>query len=216
MIRLAVTVEGPTEEEFIKCVLQSHMLEKGVHIQPILIGKSGGARGGNVEIQRIVDDISILVHDFDAVTTLVDYYGFRNRGEISVEQLEEEIRQMAFKKIGSAINQRKLFPYVQKYEFEGLLFSDVDVFDGLPDATPDLLRRLHDIRYRFQTPEDINDNRNTAPSKRISSVFPKYDKRADGPLLIDSIGLSILQKECPRFNSWIEHIEGLPKNVDQL
>lgn len=216
VIRLAVAVEGRTEEEFIKRVLQPHMLDREIHMQPILIGKSGGGRGGNAEIQRIVNDISKLSYNFDAVTTLVDYYGFRKRGDISVEQLEEKIRQMAFKKIRSDVSQHKLFPYVQKYEFEGLLFSDVDVFDELPDATPDLLQRLNDVRNRFETPEDINDSRDTAPSKRISSVFPRYQKSVDGPDLIDSIGLSVLQRECPRFNSWIKRIEGLSKSVDQL
>ena len=214
VIRLAVTVEGRTEEEFIRTVLQPYMLEKEIYMIPILIGTSGGARGGNIEIQRIVSDIRELLHNHDAVTTLVDYYGFRNRGGKSVEQLEDEIKQKALNEIGRSINQNTLFPYVQKYEFEGLLFSNVTVFDQLPDATPSLLQRLHNIRNRFQTPEDINDNRDTAPSKRISSVFPRYNKPVDGPNLIDCIGLSKLQTECPRFNSWILRIEELPNSID--
>ena len=107
------------------------MLEREIHIQPILIGKSGGTRGGNVEIQRIVSDISILARNFDAVTTLIDYYGFRKRGEVSVENLECEIKQMALDNLSSNFNLNKIFPYVQKYEFEGLLFSDVTVFAEL-------------------------------------------------------------------------------------
>lgn len=215
MIRLAVAVEGATEEEFIKRVIQPHMLKKEVHIQPILLGKSGGARGGNVEIHRIVSDISILAYDFDAVTTLVDYYGFRKRGKLSVEELEDDIKKRALKNLGNHFNKKKLFPYVQKYEFEGLLFSDVAVFDQLPDATPNLLQKLRGIRKQFGTPEDINGNAATAPSKRISSVFPRYDKRVDGPRLIDKIGLLVLRKECRRFKSWIERIESLPSELDQ-
>lgn len=38
MIRLAISVEGQTEEEFVKTVLVGHLRPMAVEIQPVLIG----------------------------------------------------------------------------------------------------------------------------------------------------------------------------------
>ena len=55
MIRLAITVEGRTEEEFVKTVLLGHLRPMAVEIQPILIGRARNADqgGGNVTIDLI-------------------------------------------------------------------------------------------------------------------------------------------------------------------
>ena len=76
-----------------------------------------------------------------------------------------------------------MFPYVQRYEFEGLLFSDVSAFSRLRQTSDVMLRELQQLRSQFPTPEDINDNKDTAPSKRIANIVPGYNKRIDGPEL---------------------------------
>ena len=70
-------------------------------------------------------------------------------------------------------NQSRVFSYVQKYEFEGLLFSETEAFDRLYGGNKQYGQRFKDIRSQFHTPEDINDNRETAPSKRLASVIPR-------------------------------------------
>ncbi|MYA24523.1 MAG: DUF4276 family protein, partial [Gemmatimonadetes bacterium] len=102
-----------------------------------------------------------------------------------------------------------VIPYVQRHEFEGLLFSDVSVFAGLIEAPEGSVEALQKIRSHFQTPEDINDNKDTAPSKRIKKVIPWYDKRVNAPLLAIEIGLATIRTECPRFNSWVTSLESL-------
>ena len=82
MIRLAISVEGKTEEEFVKVVLAEHLRAKGVEPQPVLIGT-----GGNVTVQRLTSDMAKLYWSFDAVTSLVDFYGFRGKADRSVERL---------------------------------------------------------------------------------------------------------------------------------
>ena len=59
------------------------------------------------------------------MTSLVDFYGFRDKGERSVEALQEHLAQEIQKRIPDA---RRMFPYVQKHELEGLLFSDTTAF----------------------------------------------------------------------------------------
>lgn len=76
MIRLAVSVEGRTEEEFVKMVLSDHLREHGVEPVPILLGKArGGFGGGNVSVERLTSEMRDLYRSFDAVTSLVDHLG---------------------------------------------------------------------------------------------------------------------------------------------
>lgn len=164
MIRLAISVEGRTEEEFVKHFLADHLRERGVKPTPILIGNArGGSTGGNVSAERLVLEMTHLRRNFDAVTSLVDFYGFRRKGDKTVDELEEDLRQ----KLGHLWHPQKVFPYVQRHEFEGLLFSDVDAFAKLIGVSHTSIQALRNIRLQFLTPEDINDNENTAPSKRM-------------------------------------------------
>ena len=206
MIRLAISVEGPTEEEFVKHFLADHLREKGVEPTPIRLGRARNrSDGGNVSAERLVSEMAYLRHSFDAVTSLVDFYGFRRKGNKTVDELEEDLRQ----KLGYPWHPEKVIPYVQRHEFEGLLFSDVGVFADLVYVPKGSVKALQNIRSQFQTPEDINDNKNTAPSKRIKKVIPQYDKRVNGPLLAMEIGLDKIRTECPRFNDWVTSLESL-------
>ena len=206
MIRLAISVEGRAEEEFVKDFLADHLRERGVEPTPILFGRARGkSDGGDVSAERLVREMAHSLRSFDAVTSLVDFYGFRRKGDRTVDELEEDLRQ----KLGRLWHPKRVFPYVQLHEFEGLLFSDVSVFAGLVEAPDGSVEALQNIRSQFQTPEDINDNENTAPSKRIKKVIPRYDKRVNAPLLAMEISLDKIRTECPRFNDWVTSLESL-------
>ena len=205
MIRLAIVVEGPTEEAFVKEVLFHHLLSSGVATTPFLIGQ----RGGNVTMDRLALDLATSSRDFDFVTSLVDFYGFHDRGLGEVDALESRIGEVVNSRIGRSWNQSRVFPYVQRHEFEGLLFSDVSAFSRLRQTSDMMLRELRQIRSQFPTPEDINDNKDTAPSKRIANVVPGYNKRVDGPELATVIGLNRMSAECPRFQAWLTRMESL-------
>ena len=77
MIRLAIVVEGETEEDFVKRVLAAHLRARGVEPQPIL----PHGRGGNISVARLVPAIAELSRNFDFVTSLVDFYGFKDKGD---------------------------------------------------------------------------------------------------------------------------------------
>ena len=212
MIRLAVSVEGQTEEAFVKYLLADLLRQSEVEPFPILIGRarSKGQGGGKVSVQRLVSEMVNLRHSHDAVTSLVDFYGFRNREEATVEVLEERLLREIEVQIPKA---RCLFPYVQKYEFEGVLFSDVEAFRAIGQRTDTEIERLSAIRQAFSTPEDINDDPNGAPSKRIEGAISGYRKRLHGPMVARQAGIEKIRAECPRFNAWLTRLEGLSRRA---
>lgn len=204
MTRLAVSVEGPTEAEFVKQVLADHLRANGVEPCPIRIG-----RGGNVTVERLTQEMARLYWTFGCVTSLVDFYGFRDKGDRTVDELEEHLAREIRKKVTHQWERRRVLPYVQRHEFEGLLFSDVDAFSRQLNAPDESVRKLHTVRSQFPNPEDINDNKDTAPSKRITSAIPGYRKLRDGPLVARETGLDAIRNACPRFNEWLKKLESL-------
>ena len=212
MIRLAISVEGQTEESFVRVVLTERLRSRKIEPYPILFGRarSGGVGGGNVSVERLVLEMVRLSSSFDGVTSLVDYYGFRDKGTRSVEELEKHLVEEVGKRISSV---GKVYPYVQIHEFEGLLFSDVTAFQGIGPATSDSIETLFAIRSQFATPEDINDDPNGAPSRRIANILPGYRKRLHGPMIARTTGLAKIREECPRFHAWLARLEGMAGQV---
>ena len=157
----------------------------------------------------MAEDMAQLYWSFDVVTSLVDFYGFRNRNSASPDELEARILHAIKGKIRTQWNPSRVWPYVQRYEFEGLLFSDVSAFQSLPPVSPDVVDELKNIRLRYRTPEDINDGATSAPSKRIGRLLPWYKKAVDGPIVAQNIGLLQMRAEYHRFNAWIERLEAL-------
>lgn len=205
MIRLAIVVEGPTERQFVNNLLADYLQDRGVFPTAILVG----GNGGDVTIGRLSSDMVRLYHSFDFVSSLVDFYGFRNRGNATVGELEERINQTVRHRIARNWDESRVFPYVQLHEFEGLLFSDVNAFATLPGVAGDTIAVLAAIREQFQSPEDVNDSQPTAPSKRIADAIPDYSKVNSGLLVASAIGLPTIRAQCPRFNAWLARLESL-------
>ena len=84
MIRLAIAVEGETEEEFVKRVLATHLTRNGINAQPVLMM-------GDVTVERLASEMANLFWSHDYVTSLVDFYGFRRKGHVTPNQLQERI-----------------------------------------------------------------------------------------------------------------------------
>lgn len=203
--RLAISVEGPTELEFVKLVLQPYLGERRIEVTAVVVTTKrviGGPshKGGAVNLDRAAREIARLLPNFDLVTTLYDFYGFGGKepGE-SVEGLEDRLAD----KVGKA---HTFLPYLQRYEFEALLFSSpshiADAFD-----LPQTRNALESIVSACTGPEKINDNPVSAPSKRLQVLFPAYDKKLYGPIIAQEIGLSAIRSRCPRFDGWMSRLE---------
>jgi hypothetical protein len=110
--------------------------------------------------------------------------------------------------MGTGFNSKRFVPFVVMHEFEGLLFSDCIAFSRAINRS-DLERKFQDIREQFRTPEEIDDSPDTAPSKRIEALEPRYQKPLSGVLAVLEIGLARIQEECPHFRAWLNQLETL-------
>jgi hypothetical protein len=209
MLRIGVLCEGATETEFVKTCLYPHFLNKNIHLTP-------KDMGGNVSVERTADLLCKFAINFDFITTLLDFYGFKHNentdgtATLTIAELEVAIISKIQAK-STNLPIKTVIPYIQQYEFEALLFSDIRHFDWVLDAWTTRARaKLEKICQQFPNPEDINHGRQTAPSKRLDQVFDGYfDKVEHGPLIAESIGLPMIRQKCPRFDAWITRLEQL-------
>ena len=209
LIRLAIVVEGPTERSFVGQVLAAHLRPLRIDARPILIGRASGHQGGgSVNVPRLAANMSQLYWSFEVVTSLVDFYGFERKDDATVDMLEKAILDDVKSRIRHSWDGRKVLPYVQKHEFEALLFADVDAFSAI-NAPPNSIDELRAVPSRFATPEDIDDNPATAPSKRIAAAITNYDKVVAGAMVAKEIGLEAMRSTCPRFAAWLARLESL-------
>ena len=204
MIRLGIAVEGDTEIEFVKRLLAVSLRDHDVEATPVSLD-------GAVSLASLANEMANLYWSFDCVSSFVDYYGFRGKGGRSVEELQAELLEAVSIKVQRSFSQSRVIPYVQRHEFEGLLFSKVECFRNVPDLEVDdaKLENLRAIRRSFMSPEDINDDANTAPSKRLLALMPSYRKPLHGPLIGEDIGLAAIRAECPRFDGWVKRLSQL-------
>ena len=208
MTRLAIVVEGQTEEAFVKNVLDDHLRHFGVEPEPILLDY----HGGDVTVPRVAHDMAHSLSPLwknDFATSLVDFYGFRDKGDVAIAALQSQIDRAVNRIIGHGDGEPRAFAYIQQHEFESLLFSNVDAFAILPGVAAGQVAALRAIRNRFPTPEHINDRPDAAPGKRIANVIPRYDKRNAGYLVAQEIGLPAIRAACPRFDAWLTRLEAL-------
>jgi hypothetical protein len=102
----------------------------------------------------------------------------------------------------------RFLPYLQLHEYEGLLFSDPGAFArGIYQLH--LARQFQAVRGSFPTPEDIDDSPDSAPSKRILSICPSYNKMLDGTRAASAVGIENMRHECPHFRDWVESLAQL-------
>jgi hypothetical protein len=116
-------------------------------------------------------------------------------------------------RLGEAIGDTHRFvPHLQAHEFEALLFSDVKVIDRALRMHSPVESRLDDLQSivdHFDNPEWIDDGAETAPSKRLKGLFPRYDKVLHGELIAHDIGLHRIREACPHLDSWVAQLESL-------
>ena len=220
MSRLLIQVEGQTEEAFVNSVLAPHLYAVGyTSVSARLVGnaRQRGWRGGGRSWEAVRKGILNHLRDDQAAlaTTMVDYYGLprnwpgRDQAglQATLKQRAAAVEEAVLQDISSVIGHPQRFvPYVVMHEFEGLLFSDPERF-AQSLGEPALAPKFRATREEFSTPEDINDSPDTAPSKRIISLYRGYRKPLDGVSAIERIGLDTLRKACPLFNAWIAKLE---------
>lgn len=218
MRKVLVLAEGPTEERFIKEAVNPELEQKRLHLQPVIVAtkrvNAGGKfKGGVPSYEKVRREVLNLLGDSSAliVTTMLDFYGlpesFPGRADPKGASSLEKVR-FVERAWTDDINNARFHPYLSLHEFEALLFvSPKDIADGF--ARPELLRAIEKVRQSFSTPEEINDDPETAPSARLTKLFPRYSKPFFGTLISRRIGLQKMRAECIHFRSWLERLESL-------
>ena len=79
----------------------------------------------------------------------------------------------------------------------------------------DLMDSLREIRARFSTPEDMDDDRDTAPSQRIPGLVPGYRKIAGTSIAAGEMGLVVARAECPPIHRRVIRLVSPGTNCDQ-
>ncbi len=198
MIRLGISVEGKTERLFVNKVLRPHLLTSGIDTTGIDIR-------GNVSLDKIRGELPTLLWNFDRVSTMYDFYGFKRRGDRDVLALEAAIHRLV-----DDADQERLMPYVQQYEFEALLFAVPEqTVEWLEGKQADLIAMQQAVQ-QSGAPERVNDSPQTSPWHRMEKLFDgRYDKPLHGPEIIELAGLPAIRAQCPRFDAWIARLEAL-------
>ncbi len=216
--RLYVVVEGQSEREFVKQLLAPHLALRAVEVKPkvVMTNRKLNKRGGINNYALVRSDlVRLLTQDREPscrFTTMIDLYqlpsDFPGR-EIATKQVSRSDRvetlENAFR---DDLGDSRFVPHLQVHEFETLLYCELDQLakriDGSDTALAALAREVAAL-----APEDINEGPTTAPSKRILSHVPSYDRlkvRVGAPAAA-AIGLPKLREKCPHFGAWVTLLE---------
>lgn len=194
MKRGVIVVEGNTEMQFVNKFLKQ---EIGFDLDVINL------RGGKLDIPTLITNIRpLLSSNFSLITTMVDFYRFKNPERVkSIEDIEQELTD-EIDKIRTR-SRTKFIPYLQKYEFESLLFSNMDKISEYLELSAQQKSKLQ--KGIPKVPEEINHD--NPPSSRLIEIHKRYRKSIDGISIIKAIGMPQIKKKCPRFKGWIEQLK---------
>ncbi|MBF0308282.1 MAG: DUF4276 family protein [Magnetococcales bacterium] len=221
-IRLHVTGEGQTEQAFVKDLLADYLSQFHVFTDArcVLTSKDNKAareyRGGLINYQKARQDIVSWMkednHPECRFTTMFDLYalpddfpGYQDAQRQTNPYVKTRILEEAMAK---DINDWRFIPYLQLHEFEAFIFADPKKLNWEYLEHDEPIAKLVAIALS-QDPELINEGPETAPSKRILTHIPEYDKVVGGGMTVQKIGLETLRVKCPHFDAWVRSLESL-------
>jgi hypothetical protein len=211
-------VEGPTEQQFIEKVLAPYLAPKNIFLYAAILRKPG-ENGGDVKFSRAKNDIEkFLKQRADTqVTLMVDYYGIRNdwpgyeesksqathtqKHSVLMQNTADEVQRL----FPNQNPQNRFIPYFSMHEIEALYFCNSA---QLAQCIGVNKIEIDAIIKECGEPEKINDNRNTAPSKRLEKLSPRFRKTSTGLTIAKNIGVPTMREVCPLFNAWGTCLEG--------
>lgn len=210
--RLVFIVEGDCEVAFVKKMLIPFLYMNadaaGWHlsVQKITTNRKLNKKGGNVSYALFKNEVKRVIAQGDVwITTFVDFFrlpndfpGFTDEGK-RIDEVEKAVK--------ADIGYDRFLPYIQKFEFETLLFSSIDGFELLLDDDKKL-EKIKDIINLYPDIESINGGRDTAPSKRLQNIFD-YNKTVDSDMILSMLDIETIRHKCNRFNSWIECLQNI-------
>ena len=200
----------------------------GLLLQPQTIETSIGHKGGALSYQRVKRHICNTLKQNSApfVTTFFDLYRLdRNFPNFTYAQSNLNLdRRLSI--LNDAFHQdivrtsgcqsQRFIPYIQPYEFEALLFSDVQTLTTIEEKNwQSATQELKEIRLKAMSPEHINNSPTNKPASHLERTLknPDYHKVRHGPIAAQKMGLSKIESECAFFAAWIAQLRALSKQV---
>lgn len=216
--RLVILVEGDSELGLMNNIVipqlykyisnKNIMTSWSIEACKIITNRNLNKKGGNVNYEYLKNDIKRFASQGVAIiTTFLDFFrlptsfpGYTTNGN-NIKQVETAMS----KDLKSSIpNLKRFIPYIQKYEYEALLFSGMEGFEILIDDE-EKLSQIQAINDEYPNPEDINGGTETSPSKRLMKIF-NYHKVGDGEDILEILGFDKVYKKCPRFAQWYDSL----------
>lgn len=220
MKRIYVIVEGQTEREFVLQILAPYFGAEGITISPVPMLKSGGGMGFS-NLEHFKNNVKPLLFEKDQpiISTLVDLFRFPVQSGVPDEEkllkqlsanVDIDVRlsglqSVLFEAVQKINPYPNFIPYIQKYEFEALLFSNPEAFSLENES---IQKAVADVTSVFPNPEDINTSPSGHPAQRLIDIYAthnaKYEKGADAVDIAELIGIEVMLEKCPRFRDWVE------------
>lgn len=211
MKRLIILVEGDCEILLMQRLVIPYLYRKGkadgwsIETAKITTNRKLNKKGGNVSYVYLQNDVrrfasqgcTLITTFFDFFRLPIDFPGYTTVGN-EVEQVEVALLEALRGEIPSL---PEFVPYIQKHEFEALLFSGMEGFELVVDDET-LLKEIQLVVNSCVNPEEINGGADTAPSKRLKKFFD-YDKTRDSELILEMLGIEVILERCPRFRAWV-------------
>ncbi len=227
MIRLHITVEGQTEERFVKDTLSPYLANFDVFSKARCVLTSDNKkqhieyRGGfrrHKAYSIVRKDIMNWISEDDNAecrfSTMFDFYALPGDfpGQEQIASVNDKYQKIKILEnaLRSDINDQRFIPYIQLHEFEALIFADPQHLDWEYLGYDSAIAALQGMLRIQPNPELINDSPETAPSKRIISQIPEYGRnKIAGASIVKKIGMEQLKNKCRHFCEWVEVLERL-------
>lgn len=223
MRRVCIVCEGQTEETFVRDVLAPSFYDLGLNLIPEMVETSPGHKGGALKYDRVKRHLRNTLRQNSApvVTTLFDLYrldsgfpGFdASQAQPDLPRRLDVLKQALHADVvaEAGCQPGRFIPYIQPYEFEALLFSDVSTLTRVEPGWQAASDALAAARAAAASPEHINDRPETKPAAHLERELknPCYRKRRHGPIAAQKIGLAKIETECAFFAAWLAQIREL-------
>lgn len=223
MKRVCIVCEGQTEETFVRDVLAPAFYHLGLNLIPEMVETSPSHKGGALKYDRVKRHLRNTLRQSSApvVTTLFDLYRLdsdfpsfaASQAQPDLSRRLNVLKQALHADVvaEAGCQPERFIPYIQPYEFEALLFSDVPTLTRIEPGWQSATAALAAARAVAESPEHINDRPETKPAAHLERELnnPSYRKRRHGPIAAQKIGLAKIEAECAFFAAWLAQIREL-------
>lgn len=213
--RVAILVEGQTEEAFVQRVLQPHIGFDHAFLTPIVVHTSRAADGrafrGGGNWSHYRDQLLQLLSQphWDMITTMIDYYAYPRDApgcDCVVGHLQPSCVSSREASIAASfVYDARFRPFIELHEFETLVIAAGATLPHVFDDASAPVAFASMISSCGGNAERINDSPQTAPSKRVLATIPEYRKVRDGVAVLEG-NLPAALPATPRFAQWVSEL----------